>query len=82
MDELLNGGVERGCITLLYGEAGSGKTNLCIQLARNVLKKDKIVLYLDAEGISPERVKQIFGDEHEALLKRILFSEIHSFEEQ
>ncbi len=82
LDELLKGGVEKGCITLVYGEAGSGKTNLCIQLARNVLRKERMVLYLDAEGISPERVKQIFGDEHEALMKRILFSEIHSFEEQ
>jgi DNA repair protein RadB len=82
LDDLLKGGVERGCITLVYGEAGSGKTNLCIQLARNVVIKKKMVLYLDAEGVSPERVKQIFGDEHEALLKRVLFSDIHSFEEQ
>jgi DNA repair protein RadB len=70
LDELLKGGVEKGCITLVYGEAGSGKTNLCIQLARNVLRKSKMVLYLDAEGVSP------------TLLKRVLFSEIHSFEEQ
>lgn len=82
LDELLKGGVEKGCITLVYGEAGSGKTNLCIQLARNVLRKNKKVLYLDAEGVSPERVKQIFGDEYETLLKCMLFSEIHSFEEQ
>jgi len=82
LDELLKGGVEKGCLTLLYGEAGSGKTNLCIQLARNVSLLKNKVLFLDAEGISAERVKQIFGKDYEELLKRVLFSNVHSFEEQ
>jgi len=82
LDNLMSGGVEKGCLTLFYGEAGSGKTNVCIQLARNVATTGKKVLYLDAEGVSVERVKQIFGKDYKSLLKNVLFSEIHSFEEQ
>ena len=35
LDELLHGGVESGALTEFFGEAGSGKTNICLQLARN-----------------------------------------------
>ncbi len=33
IDDLLGGGIEGGVVTQVYGEAGSGKTNLCIQTA-------------------------------------------------
>jgi DNA repair protein RadB len=82
LDNLLGGGIETGCLTLFYGEAGSGKTNICIQLARNVSEIGNRVLFLDAEGVSVERIKQIFGKKHEALLKRVLFSNVHTFDEQ
>lgn len=81
MDELLGGGVESGSLTLLYGEAGSGKTNLCLQAARNVLEAGKKVALIDCEGLSYERVEQIFGDKEE-LLKSLLVFQVHSFEEQ
>jgi DNA repair protein RadB len=82
LDELLEGGIEKGCLTLFYGEAGSGKTNVCIQIARNVSASGQRVFFLDAEGVSAERVKQIFGANHEPLLQLVLFTDIHSFEEQ
>ena len=34
LDVLLGGGLERKTITEIYGEAGSGKTNLCLQASR------------------------------------------------
>lgn len=80
MDELLGGGVESGSLTLLYGEAGTGKTNMCLQAARNVLKTGKKVALIDCEGLSYERVGQIFEDEN--LLKNLLVFQVHSFEEQ
>ena len=82
LDGLMEGGVERSCLTLFYGEAGSGKTNVCIQLARNVSAAGNRVLFLDAEGVSAERVKQIFGQGYKELLKRVLFSNVHTFEDQ
>ncbi|HKW42683.1 MAG TPA: DNA repair and recombination protein RadB [Thermoplasmata archaeon] len=82
LDDLLGGGVEAGCITLLHGEAGSGKTNFCLQLARNVVRAGHKVIYIDTEGVSLERLEQITGDDYDVVAKNILFSEPYSFEEQ
>ncbi len=82
LDEMLDGGIESGCITLLFGEAGSGKTNLCLQLSRSVVQSNKKVLYLDTEGVSLERFKQICGRGYNSVLKDVLFSEIFTLEEQ
>lgn len=82
IDEILGGGVEPGCITLLFGEAGSGKTNICLQLARNAVRSGKKVIYIDTEGVSMERLAQICGDDFELVAKNILFSEPYNLEEQ
>ncbi|HIH00474.1 TPA: DNA repair and recombination protein RadB [Thermoplasmata archaeon] len=82
IDELLDGGLEPGAITLLFGEAGTGKTNICLQIARNVALDGRKVVYIDTEGVSMERLKQIAGDEYEMVMKNILFFEPHSFDEQ
>ncbi len=82
IDDLLGGGFEGGCITLLFGEAGSGKTNLCLQLARNVVRAGKKVIYIDTEGVSMERLEQICGEDFEVVAKNILFSEPYTFDEQ
>jgi len=82
IDALLAGGVEPGCITLLYGEAGTGKTNLCLVLARNVARKGLKVAYVDSEGVSLERLRQISGEDFDMLVKNVLLSEVHSFDEQ
>ncbi|MFQ6127462.1 MAG: DNA repair and recombination protein RadB [Thermoplasmata archaeon] len=81
IDEMLDGGIEGGCLTLVYGEGGSGKTNFVLQLARNIAREHK-VLFIDTEGVSIERLKQICGEEYEKILKNILFSEPYSFREQ
>lgn len=39
IDEMLEGGIESGVVTQVFGEAGSGKTNLCLQLAVNCIKR-------------------------------------------
>src|SRR5213592_3753422 len=82
LDDLLGGGVEEGCITLLHGEAGSGKTNFCLQLARNVVRGGHKVIYIDTEGVSMERLEQICGDDFDVVAKNTLFSEPYSFDEQ
>jgi DNA repair protein RadB len=80
-DDLLGGGIEKGSITLLYGEAGAGKSNVCLQTARNVIRSGKRVAYIDSEGLSYDRVNQVFGTEGENA-KSLLVSQVHSFEEQ
>lgn len=82
LDAMLEGGVEAGCLTLLYGEAGTGKTTLCLLLARDVARQGKKVIYLDTEGVSLDRLRQLTGDDFEAVVKNILFSNIGSFDEQ
>ncbi len=67
-DDMLEGGLESGIITEIYGEAGSGKTNFCLQAARSTLeKRDGKVILIDTEGISTDRLEQIFRDAEEAL---------------
>lgn len=80
-DRLLGGGIERGSVTLLYGEAGAGKTNVCLQLARNVAINGDKVAYIDSEGLSSDRLTQVFAG-HEDAMKNLLVFQVHSFEEQ
>jgi DNA repair protein RadB len=82
LDELLEGGFEGGAITLLYGEAGSGKTNVCLQVAKNVAMTGKKVVYIDTEGVSLERLKQMAAENFEEVMKNTLFFEAHTFEDQ
>lgn len=79
-DNLLGGGIEAGSVTLLYGEGGSGKTNICLQMAYNLIKEGNLVVYVDTEGLSPDRIQQIFKDD--AMMKNLLVFQVHSFEEQ
>ncbi len=82
LDALLEGGFEGGAITLLFGEAGSGKTNICLQVASLVAMSGKKVIYIDTEGVSLERLKQIAGANYEEVMKNILFFEPHTFDDQ
>lgn len=82
LDEILDGGVDPGCVTLFYGEAGTGKTTLCLMIARDVARKGMKVVYIDTEGVSIQRLLQITGDDFDEVAKNILFSSVGSFDEQ
>lgn len=82
LDEMLKGGIEPGVITTIYGGGGTGKTNICLQLARNVALNGEKVLYIDTEGVSIERLNQIAGDDSDKVLNNTLFHKVHSFAEQ
>ncbi len=80
IDSLLGGGFERGCITEIYGEAGSGKTNICLQTAVMVAKSGNSVVYVDTEGVSMERLRQLGATEEVA--KNIIFYKVYKFSQQ
>lgn len=61
LDGLLDGGLESDAITLVFGEGGSGKTNLALQCAREVALAGKRVAYVDTEGVSSIRLRQVFS---------------------
>jgi DNA repair protein RadB len=83
LDDLLGGGLERSSITEIYGDAGSGKTNICLQAARECASSGKKVAYLGSERISMERLSQISQtNEYKKILQNILFFNPSSLEEQ
>ncbi|MFB6116042.1 MAG: DNA repair and recombination protein RadB [Candidatus Nanosalina sp.] len=80
LDSLLGGGVERGVISNFYGESGSGKTNVCIQIAAEVAENGEKVAYIDTEAsFSAERFIQIASEEE---LDNILLKDATDFQEQ
>ncbi len=83
LDTLLNGGYEKGVITTLYGESGSGKSNVCMLSALTATAQAKKVVYVDTEGgFSTERASQLFQQDYEKLIENIIFFNPTSFDEQ
>ncbi len=82
LDALLGGGIEKGTITEFFGAGGSGKTNICLMFAKQCVLEGKKVIYIDTEGVSPIRMKQVFGEEVERITGDILMFKPYSLEEQ
>ena len=84
LDQLLLGGLERGVITKVYGEAGSGKTTMCLQAARECVKKDFQVVFLDTEGVSVKRLRQLCASQEmmQTVLDHMKFFSPTSFAKQ
>lgn len=77
LDDLLEGGFDDDTLSEIYGEGGTGKTNLCMQLARNVARAGKKVVYIDTEGMSLDRLRQICSDKDDfenVLSKMLIYS--------
>ena len=82
IDNLLDGGFEPGIITLIYGEPGTGKTNICLQMSCNNSSKEKKIVYITSEGVSRERLTQICKKKNKEALENILFFSPTSLKEQ
>ena len=82
LDLLLSGGFESGIITQLYGEAGTGKSNIVMQLAVQAVARGLRVIFIDTEGFSAERFKQIAGPGAEEMAAKIMIFEPMSLEQQ
>ncbi len=92
LDELLGGGLETQTITELYGEYGSGKSQVCHQLCVNVqLPPDRGglgggALYIDTENtFRTERIVQMaehLGLNPEEIVKSIIFAEAYTSDHQ
>ncbi len=82
LDSLLAGGLEKDCITTIYGPAGAGKTTMCIMAAIQTAKEGKKVVYLDTEGgFSIERFRQLSSDDTN-ILNNMIFLRPATFPEQ
>lgn len=60
IDEFLDGGLKNGLIIDIFGAAGTGKTQLALQIALDPLIQNKQVLLQDTTGnFRPERLQEI-----------------------
>ena len=80
LDDLLEGGFEKGCITQIFGSPSSGKSNVALMLTVNVAKTGRKVIYIDTEGgISIDRIKQISGPYFSEVANNIMVFEPTDF---
>ncbi len=82
LDRLLGGGFESGIITQIYGEAGTGKTNIALQLAIQAVSRGFRVAFIDTESFSPERFSQIAGENAKDIAGKIMIFEPMNLEQQ
>lgn len=89
LDEILGGGIPFGRVTLIYGEASTGKTTLAMRVLVNYLRAGgedanlKRALYVDSDHkFSLARFSQIAGTDVDEVLKRFLLCMPEDFEEQ
>jgi len=83
IDKLLAGGFERGIISTVYGQAGSGKSNITMLAAMKIATTGKKVVFVDTEGsFSTERFAQLDEKNNAQLLKNVLILNPATFDEQ
>jgi RecA/RadA recombinase len=72
IDSLLGGGIHTGMITDIYGESGSGKSQMCFTLSANCAKEGASSLFIDTAGtFRPERIVEISGSKQ--VLEKIIY---------
>jgi DNA repair protein RadB len=83
LDKLLGGGFPADGVSLIYGEAETGKTSLAIQCAVNCARRSYKSLFIDADGtLSSERLTQIAEYDYEKISPQIIIMRPSTFQEQ
>lgn len=64
LDRIMNGGLNTGRFTHIYGEAASGKTTFGLQFVGALCRQEYGTVYINSEGTSPlERLEQMIKRE-------------------
>jgi DNA repair protein RadB len=83
LDKLLEGGLHPASVTLVYGEAETGKTSLAIQCAVNATRLGYKVIFIDSDGsLSTRRLAQIAGHDLNEVAPKITVVQPTTFQEQ
>lgn len=85
LDDLLGGGLERGQVTQVYGPPGAGKTNVALSAAVQVADAGGTAVYVDTEGVSVERFRQILeanAENPDEAAGNVVIESAHDFGEQ
>lgn len=83
LDKVLGGGLPTDGVSLIYGEAETGKTSLAIQCAVNVAREGYKAIFVDSDGtFSPRRLSQIAYHDFEDVSPQIVLAKPTTFQEQ
>lgn len=83
VDKLMGGGFASESITLIYGEAETGKTTLALQCALDCGRKGHKTLFVDCDGtFSARRFSQIASERFEEMSELIILMRPNDFREQ
>lgn len=83
LDKLLGGGLPTDGVSLIYGEAETGKTSLAIQCAVNVTREGYKAIFVDSDGaFSPRRLSQMAYHDFEDVSPQIVLVNPNTFQEQ
>lgn len=82
IDELLDGGFERGTVTQVYGPPAAGKTNIAMAAAVSAAAGGGQSVVIDTEGLSMARFEQLmegYPEENTVLSDRVVTQEVYDF---
>lgn len=83
LDKLLGGGFPTESVSLIYGEAETGKTSLAVQCAVNCARRGNKSLFIDTDGtFSYERLSQIAEYDYEKISPLMIIMRPTTFQEQ
>lgn len=83
LDKFLEGGISLESVSLIYGEAETGKTTLAMQLAVNCAAKNYKTLFVDCDGtFSAVRLSQIASKKFKEIAELIILMKPSDFREQ
>ena len=83
LDKLLGGGFPAKAVSLIYGEAETGKTSLAVQCAVNCARRGFKSLFIDTDGtFSYERLSQIAAYDYREISPLMIIMRPTTFQEQ
>lgn len=82
VDALIGGGFPTEALSHIYGEPGTGKTTLCLQLSINVIRGGKRAVFITTNQFPGNRFAQIAGEDRELLAQKLIVFEVKSFDDQ
>ncbi|NWF87202.1 AAA family ATPase [Candidatus Bathyarchaeota archaeon] len=83
IDKFLGGGLSFDSVSLIYGEAETGKTTLAMQCAINCVRQGYKTLFIDCDGtFSTRRLSQMVPEQFKELAELIILMKPNNFREQ
>jgi DNA repair protein RadB len=83
VDNNLDGGISQESVTLIYGEAETGKSTLAMQCAVNCAMQNLKTLYVDCDGtFSAKRLSQLAAGKFDEIAELIILVRPQNFTEQ